>query len=53
MHEWYYMWRFYTDRRHMSEYNMLIKHMVWINGRELDQLEEVPGAFVPDFGCRK
>jgi hypothetical protein len=38
----------------MSEYyNMLIKHMVWINGRELDQLEEVSGAFLPDFGLEK
>jgi hypothetical protein len=32
---------------------MLIKHLVWIKGRELDQLEEVPGTFAPDFGLEK
>jgi hypothetical protein len=38
----------------MSEYyNTLIDCKVWINGRELDQLEEVPGALVLYFGLEK
>jgi hypothetical protein len=54
MHEWYYVWQINSDRPHKSEYyNTLIKCKVWINGRELDQLEEVPGALVLDFGLEK
>jgi hypothetical protein len=38
----------------MSEYyNTLIKCNEWINGRKLDQLEEVPGALFLDFGLEK
>jgi hypothetical protein len=38
----------------MAEYyNTLIKFNVWINGREHDQLEEVPGSVVLDFGVEK
>jgi hypothetical protein len=38
----------------MSEYyNTLIKCKVWINERDLDQLAEVPGALILDFGLEK
>jgi hypothetical protein len=54
MHGWYYVWQLNKEIPHMSEYyNTLIKCNVWINDRELDQLEEVPGSVVLDFGVEK
>jgi hypothetical protein len=54
MHAWYYTWQLNSGSRHMAEcYNTLIKCNVCINGREHDQLEEVPNSAVYDFGEEK
>jgi hypothetical protein len=54
MHAWYYTWQLESDSRHVAEYyNTLIRCNVWINGRENDQLEEVPNSAVLDFGVEK
>jgi hypothetical protein len=51
IYDWYYRWENCTHGEHLASYfNMRTRHLTWINGKELDQHEEVhPKSYVPDI----